>query len=98
MPATVLTEVNTTSTMRLSSKLITCRTGHDSDWLDGRWGLGNDDAIIDFGYRAVHLTVVVSKALTATYYGKDHSKSYFSGCSNGGRQGIKPMSELSRRL
>ncbi|KAI5453740.1 hypothetical protein NCC49_005555 [Naganishia albida] len=67
--------------------------GHESDWLDGRWGLGNDDAIIDFGYRAVHLTVVVSKALTAAYYGKNHSKSYFTGCSNGGRQGIKSMAK-----
>ncbi|KAJ9117539.1 hypothetical protein QFC22_004389 [Naganishia vaughanmartiniae] len=65
--------------------------GHISDWLDGSWGLGNDDAMIDFGYRAVHSTVIASKALTSQYYGKDHSKSYFSGCSNGGRQGIKSM-------
>ncbi|KAJ9098119.1 hypothetical protein QFC21_004448 [Naganishia friedmannii] len=65
--------------------------GHQSDWLDGSWGLGNDDAIVDFGYRAVHLSVVASKALTSQYYGNEHSKSYFSGCSNGGRQGIKSM-------
>ena len=65
--------------------------GHESDWLDGSWGLNNDDTIIDFGYRAVHLSVIASKALNARYYGKEHSKSYFSGCSNGGRQGIKSM-------
>jgi feruloyl esterase len=65
--------------------------GHQSDWLDGSWGLNNDDVIIDFGHRAVHLSVVASKGLTALYYGKEHSKSYFSGCSNGGRQGIKSM-------
>lgn len=75
----------------LDQRSLYLNSGHQSDWLDGSWGLNNDDAIIDFGHRAVHLSVVASKALTALYYGKEHSKSYFSGCSNGGRQGIKSI-------
>ncbi|KAJ9120083.1 hypothetical protein QFC22_002981 [Naganishia vaughanmartiniae] len=67
-------------------------TGHQSSSRNGSWGLGNDDAIIDHAYRALHLTTVASKALTMEYYGNSGViKSYYSGCSTGGRQGLKAM-------
>ncbi|KAJ9092247.1 hypothetical protein QFC19_008784 [Naganishia cerealis] len=69
-------------------------TGHQSSSRDGSWGLGNDDAIIDHGYRALHLTTVASKALTLEYYGTNYIKSYYSGCSTGGRQGLKAMASF----
>ncbi|KAJ9121063.1 hypothetical protein QFC24_005044 [Naganishia onofrii] len=69
-------------------------TGHQSSSRDGSWGLGNDDAIIDHGYRALHLTTVAAKALTMEYYGQNYTKSYYSGCSTGGRQGLKAMSRF----
>lgn len=60
-------------------------------WNGSFAGPHNDDAIIDFAWRALHLTTVHAKQLTQEYYGRGFTKSYFSGCSTGGRQGIKAM-------
>lgn len=43
----------------------------------------------DFAIRSLHTGVVVGKEITKTYYGNPHQKSYYLGCSTGGRQGFK---------
>jgi feruloyl esterase len=69
------------------------QTGHTGSMWDGSFaGPGNDDAIIDFAWRALHMTTVVVKSLTTEFYYRPYTKSYFMGCSTGGRQGIKAMS------
>ncbi|KAI5452824.1 hypothetical protein NCC49_006364 [Naganishia albida] len=66
--------------------------GHVGTMWNGSFaGPHNDDAIIDLAWRALHLTTVHAKQLTQEYYGRGFTKSYFSGCSTGGRQGIKAM-------
>ncbi|KAJ9118883.1 hypothetical protein QFC24_006082 [Naganishia onofrii] len=66
---------------------------HTGSMWDGSFaGPGNDDAIIDFAWRALHMTTVVVKSLTTEFYYRPYTKSYFMGCSTGGRQGIKAMS------
>ncbi len=63
--------------------------GHDSAVEPGAsFGFNNRQAEIDFGYRAVHLTVQAGKHLIQKYYEKEHDYSYFEGCSQGGRQGF----------
>jgi hypothetical protein len=52
------------------------------------WAIGHPDKVKDFGYRAVHETSVQAKALIRAFYGKDASRSYFVGCSEGGREGM----------
>jgi hypothetical protein len=47
-----------------------------------------DQAYLDFGYRAVHVTAVASKAIVRRFYAGPAQYSYFSGCSTGGRQGM----------
>ncbi|EIC83750.1 hypothetical protein SPM24T3_15116 [Serratia sp. M24T3] len=42
----------------------------------------------DFAYRSVHLTSVATKQLITTYYGRAAAYSYFSGCSDGGREAL----------
>lgn len=54
----------------------------------------NPDVVEDFAYRSVHTGVVVGKAVTTAYYGSDYSKSYFLGCSTGGRQGFKEVQDF----
>jgi len=52
------------------------------------WAMGHSEKVIDFGYRAVHLTSVVAKQIVNAHYERNFSTAYFSGCSNGGREGL----------
>ena len=56
--------------------------------LDATWALNNPQAVVDFGYRAVHVTTTTAKAIAAAYYGHGPGRSYFVGCSRGGGQGL----------
>ena len=55
---------------------------------DYHFGIGHPEKVIDFGWRATHLMTTVSKEIVRTYYKKSPSKSYFEGCSTGGRQAL----------
>lgn len=64
-------------------------TGHAADSaVDGRWARDNPQKIRDYGWRAVHLTTIAGKKLAEAFYGRKPDKSYFIGCSNGGRQAL----------
>ncbi len=64
-------------------------TGHDNGSEPGSsFGLDNRQAEIDFGYRAVHLTVNAAQTVLKEYYGEGPEYSYFEGCSTGGNQGL----------
>ena len=43
---------------------------------------------MNFGHLAVHRVAEVSKAIIRHHYGAPASRSYFNGCSNGGRQAL----------
>lgn len=51
------------------------------------------DKLIDHGYRAVHETNLLAKALVGEYYTRAPSYSYWDGCSTGGRQGMMSASK-----
>jgi len=59
--------------------------------IDTNWALGQPEKRADWGWRAMHGSVVLGKKLTAAYYGKHIQYSYFSGCSTGGRQGLREI-------
>jgi hypothetical protein len=62
--------------------------GHKGSTADWNWAANNLQGKADFGYRSTHLTALVGKALTARYFGKKPTRSYFFGCSTGGRQAL----------
>jgi hypothetical protein len=62
--------------------------GHRSSTGDWDWAANDLQTKADFGFRATHLTALVGKALTARYFGRKPSRSYFFGCSTGGRQAM----------
>ncbi|KAL2065486.1 hypothetical protein VTL71DRAFT_3156 [Oculimacula yallundae] len=51
----------------------------------------NTDAVHDFADRSLHTGVVLGKQISKAFYGTDHKKSYYLGCSTGGRQGFKAV-------
>jgi Tannase and feruloyl esterase len=63
-------------------------TGHDA----AREPLGtfasNPQKLVDYAYRAVHVTAMTAKAVARAYYDAPVTRSYFVGCSTGGRQGL----------
>ena len=52
------------------------------------WMVGHPEKLLDFEERAVHEMTVTAKAVAAAYYGNAPKRSYFSGCSTGGRQAL----------
>jgi hypothetical protein len=50
--------------------------------------IGHPDVLKDFGYRAIKVTTDNSKAIIKRFTGKSPSFSYFSGCSDGGREAL----------
>ncbi|ETS79827.1 hypothetical protein PFICI_07356 [Pestalotiopsis fici W106-1] len=66
-------------------------TGHNSSASDMTWALYQPEKRLDWGWRSVHGSVELGKKLVAAYYSKPASYSYYSGCSTGGRQGMREM-------
>lgn len=52
------------------------------------------EVIEDFAYRSVQTGALVGKELTKAFYGSDISRSYYLGCSTGGRQGMKMVQDF----
>src|SRR6187455_3149291 len=52
------------------------------------WAIGHPEKLIDFGYRAVHETAMQAKVIIRAFYGRDPERSYFNGCSDGGREAL----------
>ncbi|MCX6633982.1 MAG: tannase/feruloyl esterase family alpha/beta hydrolase [Acidobacteria bacterium] len=63
-------------------------TGHDA----GQEPLGtfavSSQKLLDYAFRAVHVTAETAKKLAVAYYGSGPGRSYFQGCSTGGRQAL----------
>jgi feruloyl esterase len=64
-------------------------TGHNSSLADGLWAYHHPERVENWGHLAMHGSTVIAKSIVATYYAQNASYSYYSGCSTGGRQGLK---------
>jgi feruloyl esterase len=64
-------------------------TGHQGGGGSFSWAVGHPEKLVDFQYRAVHELTRVGKAITEARYGQPPARSYWQGCSTGGRQGLK---------
>jgi feruloyl esterase len=63
-------------------------TGHQATMADAAWARAHPEKIVDFGYRAIHEMTVNAKTIIRAFYGEGPGHSYFSSCSNGGRQAL----------
>jgi Tannase and feruloyl esterase len=63
-------------------------TGHQANAEDASWAYRHPEKIVDFGYRALHLTAENAKALIRAFYSNPARHSYFDSCSDGGREAL----------
>ena len=71
-------------------------TGHQGG--NGMFALGHPEKIVDFGWRAVHDTVVQSKALIKAYYGESLEILLLERLLHRRPPGAGGSDEVSRRL
>ncbi|KAE9975277.1 hypothetical protein EG328_003246 [Venturia inaequalis] len=69
-------------------KFATFATNNGHNGSSGAEFYHNADVLHDYADRSLHVGVVVGKQLAQQFYGMEHTKSYYLGCSQGGRQGI----------
>ena len=64
--------------------------GHDAGGANGPagWAIGHPEKLIDFGHRGLHETGKHAKAIIRAFYEKEAARSYFVGCSDGGREAL----------
>lgn len=62
--------------------------GHRGAGFDASF-LVDQQASLDFAFNAVPTVAVAAKRLIAAYYGKSATRSYFDGCSTGGRESME---------
>jgi feruloyl esterase len=65
--------------------IVASNNGHDGG--DGSSFFHSAGVLEDFSARSIHTIAVVGKQITDKYYSRPHGKSYYLGCSTGGRQG-----------
>jgi feruloyl esterase len=61
-------------------------TGHTGD--DMKFGQGHPEKIVDWAYRAMHVTTEAAKLIVRNAQGRFADRSYFVGCSSGGHQAL----------
>lgn len=62
--------------------------GHQAQSWDTDWAIGDEVALKLFAGEWIPLAVATGRGLIEAYYGNSPGRSYFSGCSNGGRLGM----------
>lgn len=65
-------------------------TGHDTP--GASFAFGHPEKLVDYAYRSEHEMTVKAKALVNAFYGTTPTRSYFNGCSTGGRQALTEAS------
>jgi feruloyl esterase len=58
------------------------------------WAYGHPAKVDDLAWRGVHELAKNAKLLIASFYGQPLRYSYFNGCSNGGRQGLREAQQF----
>ncbi len=63
-------------------------TGHSGVTDPGGTFAADRQKLLDYAFRSLHVTAQTARMLLQAYYGAAPARSYFDGCSTGGRQGL----------
>ncbi|KAE9389957.1 putative ferulic acid Esterase/Feruloyl esterase [Gymnopus androsaceus JB14] len=72
----------------------TVGTNNGHNGTSGEAFLNNPEVVEDFAYRSVLTGVSIGKTISKQFYSVPHAKSYYMGCSTGGRQGLKAAQDF----
>ena len=71
--------------------------GHQSaEGVDAGWALDHEEKIKDYGWRAISETTLAAKPIIRKLKSKAAAKSYFVGCSDGGREALMMAQRFPR--
>lgn len=62
--------------------------GHQASGVDASWAVGHPEKVVDFGYRSLKETTDVAKDIIMAFESSGPRRSYFMGCSDGGREAL----------
>jgi Tannase and feruloyl esterase. len=83
-------------TAQLGFAAVGANNGHNGT--SGKPFYHKPEVVKDYAYRSVHTGVVIGKELTKKFYDEGFKKSYYLGCSTGGRQGWKSVQNTPTTL
>jgi hypothetical protein len=80
--------LNLTMAVSKGYAATTTDAGHAGTSIDATWALGHPEKVVDFGHRGIHEMTRVAKEAVRAFYGQIPDRSYFAGCSDGGREAL----------
>jgi hypothetical protein len=88
-PETPVRAAHRAGALRHGFVTASTNTGHDASQEPmATFAERSYQKLVDYAFRAVHLTAVTAKNVAARYYDRPVAFSYWDGCSTGGRQGL----------
>lgn len=76
------------SSLSLGYVDVSSDSGHTGSAFDASFAVNDPVALENFAQLSVPTVATTAKAITTIAYGQAPSRSYFEGCSNGGREGL----------
>ena len=74
--------------LKLGFVVAQTNTGHDAAREPLATFTTNQQKLLDFAFRSLHVTAETAKRVAEVHYGTRPARSYYNGCSTGGRQGL----------
>ena len=74
--------------LKLGYAAIQTDGGHKAESWETDWAIGDEEALELYAGAWMPLAVATGRALVQGFYGLEPKRTYFSGCSNGGRLGM----------
>jgi Tannase and feruloyl esterase len=86
--AGVIDDVGLAAAVAKRYAAVATDAGHTGSPADASWAFGHPEKVTDFGHRGIHEMTRVAKLVVQQFYGSNPKRSYFDGCSDGGREAL----------
>jgi pimeloyl-ACP methyl ester carboxylesterase len=83
-----ITYSNMAEPLRRGYAVAATDDGHEAGGTDASWAVGHPQKVVDFGYRSLKETTDVAKDIIMAFKSNGPRRSYFMGCSDGGREAL----------